>query len=184
MKVDTADIPLVPASARKPVFLWGMPGSGKSTALKWLCSRLDIRGVDTDLMIAEAFGDTIPALIRRHGWTWFRQEEHRLLKELLTEPPRLIATGGGTPCHLGNDALMLAAGEVVYLHAPQQILIRRLRSSAEERPLLLQQEQDLGLAINQLLDQREPVYRQAHWIFITDQDKAWLPALAGWIMIR
>lgn len=175
------EAPLWPDLAGKPLILWGMPGAGKTTALEWLCTRLGLQGADTDRRLADTHGAPVPVLIRRYGWNWFRDQEHLLLKMLLNDPPQVIATGGGTPCFHGNHQLMLHAGIVVYLHAKVETLCRRLASDTAIRPLLPDGGQALQTTLSGLLRQREPVYRQAHWTFLTGGDELWLPGLAGWI---
>jgi len=168
----------------RPLFLWGMMGAGKSTALAWLQQRMGLRGLDTDEVIQGRFRVPLSTLIRERGEDWFRLQEHRLLEELLLQPPDVIATGGGLPLHFGHDRLMLDHGEVIFLHAEADELARRLASGRTARPLLDPFGEDLVSGLQTILEERLPVYRQAHWTLWTGPDSHWLPALGGWIQDR
>jgi shikimate kinase len=177
-------IPLLEEGPFRPIFLWGMMGAGKSTALAWLQQHMGLRGLDTDEVIQGRFRTPLATLIREQGEDWFRLQEHHLMEEFLLNPPDVIATGGGLPLHFGHDRRMLDLGEVIFLHAEVDELARRLASGRTERPLLDPFGEDLISGLQSILEKRLPVYRQAHWTLWTGPDSHWLPALGGWAQHR
>lgn len=77
------------------IVLIGMPGGGKSTIGR-LLGRLTGRPVyETDDMIAEAAGKTIPEIFEESGEAEFRRIEHQIICEAGKKSGSIIVTGGG-----------------------------------------------------------------------------------------
>ncbi len=122
---------------KTPIFLCGMPGSGKSTLGKKLASRLGIRFIDLDKAIEEQTGKSPAAWIVEDGEQDFRRIESEILQSLNTLECSVVSCGGGTPCFNDNLNWMLLHGKVVYLDVPIGMLLQRLQQAdADERPLL------------------------------------------------
>jgi shikimate kinase len=111
-------------------------GSGKSTLGRALAEKAGYRFIDMDERFEQEAGVDIPEFFCHSGEDEFRQKEHEMLKSLVKEEDAVIATGGGTPCHFDNMEMMNAAGITVYLKVSADELYRRLKDSADERPLL------------------------------------------------
>src|SRR5690606_16650552 len=73
----------------------------------------------------------------------------------------VIATGGGTPVFGGNMDTMLRAGCVVYLTSETETLIRQLRRTDLNRPLLYHLELNAA-NLSALLAKRREFYERAH----------------------
>ncbi|HOY29610.1 MAG TPA: shikimate kinase, partial [Flavobacteriales bacterium] len=114
-----------------------------------------------DRVIEQRVGPIKP-FFEREGEAAFRAVETQVLHELLAAPPAVIAMGGGTPCEGDNLERMKAAGTVVWLDVPMDVLMPRIERSGGDRPLLagLSGEQ-LRTRVQQLLEPRVPFYSQA-----------------------
>lgn len=120
----------------KLVFLYGPPGSGKSTIGRLLAENLALPFIDLDLQIEETNGLPIPDIFAREGELWFRQLEKAELAEVLKLEWGVVALGGGALLDHENRVWVEAAGPVLCLSASPEILHERLDSTPVERPLL------------------------------------------------
>ena len=123
---------------RKPnIILTGFMGSGKTTVGKLLARHLDYRFVDTDQLIEERSGLTIPEIFRQKGEASFRALETEIARELATERGLVISTGGRLMLDAVNAEALGAGGRVFCLIAsPEETLKRVSMDSAHKRPLL------------------------------------------------
>lgn len=118
------------------IFLYGPPGSGKSTVGKALASRLQMRFVDLDQAIHSKTGKPITQIMEDSGESGFRDLEGAVLREELAGTEAVIALGGGTLLRAKNRKLAEANGKVICLKADPRILLERLAADCEPRPLL------------------------------------------------
>lgn len=120
----------------RPIFIVGMPASGKSTFGRALSRVLGRRHIDLDRYIENRFRTTVRELFATRGEEAFRALEGAMLREVGEFEDVVVATGGGAPCHSGNMDYMLARGETVWLQAPVGRLMQRIRLRPDKRPLL------------------------------------------------
>ena len=73
----------------------GMPGSGKTTLANIVAKELGRKVVDTDDMIVEREGRSIPEIFASEGEPYFRSVEAQCVKEASLMEGVVIATGGG-----------------------------------------------------------------------------------------
>ncbi|WP_291145709.1 shikimate kinase [Hydrogenophaga sp.] len=152
-------------SLTSPVFLVGLPGSGKSTVGRQLARRLGLPFVDVDHAIEARIGCSIRSFFEREGEDPFRAIESMMLDELSMGPSKIISTGGGAVLRSENRDLMRERGSVVYLRSSPEELIRRLRHD-RNRPLL--QVADPLAKLRELHAQRHPLYAEtAHFTIET-----------------
>lgn len=144
-------------------FLVGMMGAGKTTVGKKLARRLNCEFIDLDQAIEARTGVSIPTIFEFEGETGFRERESRVLAELVCNPNRVIATGGGVVLDPRNRAILQGVGLVVYLHAPAELLFSRTRHD-KSRPLL--QVADPLQRISELVLRRDPLYREVADIIV------------------
>ena len=150
---------------RRPIFLVGMMGCGKSTVGRRLAASLGRRFVDADKELEARCGVPIATIFEVEGEAGFRRREAALIDELTQEPGLVLATGGGAVLLEENRRRLRARGLVVYLRATVQDLWLRLRHD-KVRPLLQTPEPRKRIA--QLVEVRDPLYQEcAHLIVQT-----------------
>ncbi len=125
-------------SEKRNIYLYGPPGSGKSTLGKFLAEALCLQKIDTDELVVELEGRNIPDIFQTDGEAAFRAAEKRALAEAIERAGdgAVIALGGGTLLDDENRARCEATGTVICLEAPApEELERRLNSAPGSRPL-------------------------------------------------
>ncbi len=137
------------------IFIYGPPGSGKTTLGQRLARHLNRPHYDLDTLIAARSGQTIPQIFARQGETVFRQIERAVLEETLLLTPGIVSLGGGALLDQACRQKVEAVGEVICLNAPLPVLLQRLRPADGERPLLAG---DLAARLQALLAQRADHY--------------------------
>ena len=142
--------------------LVGFMGSGKSSVGRILSSLTGFALVDTDTLVAQEAGQSIPAIFKRHGEGHFRVLETKVLQSLIGRIGLIVATGGGVIISAQNRELLPQIGPVVWLDASPEHLYQRVKNS--KRPLL--QTADPQRTLEELYHQREPLYREAATIRI------------------
>lgn len=138
------------------IFLYGPPGSGKSSVGALLASALELDFVDLDVEIEKSSGSTIPQIMTEWGEPGFRDIESVALRRVVKAPARVIALGGGALLREANRALAESKGEVVVLTAELETLAGRLQKDLNQRPLLAG---DLTGKLASLLERRLEHYR-------------------------
>ena len=98
------------------ILLIGMPGCGKSTVASLLAKRLGRRLFDTDSMVVEATGRSIPDIFATDGEEAFRALETDAVRKCGMESGAVIATGGGVVTQRRNYAPLSQNGRLVFIH--------------------------------------------------------------------
>jgi shikimate kinase len=124
------------AGQPRSIALVGLSGAGKSTVARALAQRLAMPVADSDAMLAAREGMPTAALLTARGEPAFRELEAAALADALGGAPQIVATGGGIVLREANRALLRARALVVWLDAPDTVLLARLRADDYERPLL------------------------------------------------
>jgi shikimate kinase len=140
------------------LYLVGMMGAGKSAVGRPLAQALGYRFIDADQALERTTGRSISRLFADEGEDGFRDLETAVLDQLAHWHSLVVATGGGAvtrPVNWGH----LRQGVVIWLDAPESVLLRRLRADATPRPLL--RDPDPASRLRTLLEQRRPLYAQA-----------------------
>lgn len=140
------------------IVLIGLMGSGKSTVGRMVAHMLGFQFADTDHLIIEQAGCSIPDIFAREGETGFRLRESAVLRSLLGCRHCVIATGGGIVTQPRNLPLLQHLGFITWLEADARLLARRTASN-NDRPLLRGEEPPL-VKLERLLTERKPLYKQ------------------------
>ena len=111
-------------------------GSGKSTVGRKLSSATGLNFIDLDNFIQTREGRTVNDIFIEEGEDYFRETEHRLLKEIIEKDNFILSCGGGTPCFFNNMSLMKKNGITIYLKMTVDAIYSRLLKSPDNRPLL------------------------------------------------
>lgn len=140
---------------KSKIWLYGPPSSGKTTIGQRLAADLDRPFWDLDGEIEKHSGKAIPQIFADDGEVGFRERERAALQEVLAREEGIIALGGGALLSSENRALVEAAGPILCLTAPFEILLARLQAAAAERPLLAG---DAAARLRELLERRAAHY--------------------------
>ena len=145
------------------IFLWGMPGSGKSTLGKKLANHLSYSWIDTDVSIEKSEGKTIEQIFNEEGEEKFRTLEENCLDELLSLKQTVISCGGGFPVFNNNATKMLEAGFCIYLDANLELLCQRILEGKDQRPLFSGVNlEKINDNLRNLFQKRQFIYELAH----------------------
>jgi shikimate kinase len=107
------------------IVLTGFMGTGKTTVGRLLAERLGFGFVDTDELVVQRDGRTIPTIFAEEGEAYFRGLETAVALELSTQSNLVIATGGRLMLDPVNAAALEKNGRVFCLTAsPEEILAR------------------------------------------------------------
>jgi shikimate kinase len=147
------------------LYLVGMMGSGKSTAGRQLAAQLGYRFLDADHSLEQVAGRTIPEIFASEGEAGFRQLESAVLNQIASWHSLVVATGGGVVTRPENWGQM-RQGVVIWLDAPEELLLERLTADPTPRPLMAAADPAARLAA--LLAERRPLYAQADLHILQD----------------
>ena len=147
------------------LYLVGMMGSGKSSVGRHLAEALNYRFIDADTSLEQVAGRSIPEIFASEGESGFRALESAVLNQIASWHSLVVATGGGVvtqPANWGE----LHQGVVVWLDAPDAILLQRLEADPTPRPLM--EAEDRAERLAALLAERRPLYAQADLQILQD----------------
>ncbi len=140
-------------------------GSGKTTIGKKLASRLGYLFMDMDKVIEEECRMTISRIFDEKGEVEFRRMEHELILRIIQMEDVVISTGGGVPCFNKNMKLINKHGISIYLKMKPEDLLKRLKGSKYERPLIRDLSPvELDQYISEKLKEREPHYLESKYV--------------------
>ncbi len=128
------------------IILVGMPGCGKSTVASILSKMTGRELVDTDAMIAENEGMSIPEIFEKHGEDCFRACEIRAAESAGRLNGKVIATGGGIVTREENLDALRQNGKIFFIKRDISLLSR------DGRPL------SNGADLNKMYEKRLPLY--------------------------
>lgn len=116
--------------SKRNLVLIGMPSCGKSTVGKILANELDMQFVDSDEVITQKAGISIPEIFEKYGEEDFRKLESKVIAEISLRQNTVIATGGGAILNKRNIDLLKENGIVIFIDRPLENLL-----PTDDRPL-------------------------------------------------
>ena len=116
-----------------PIYLIGLPGSGKSSIGILLSKKMNLKHIDLDKKIIEKENTNIYDLIKIKGEKYFRFIETEILKKN-SYGKKIISCGGGIVLNPSHKNIM-KKGTVVYLITDLEKIKNRL-SRGKKRPLM------------------------------------------------
>lgn len=138
----------------RPIFLIGLPGSGKSTLGKALAQALGWSFEDMDNYVEQLSGSTIPALFEQ-GEAYFRDWESQACLELAQRRKTVVACGGGVVLRQKNVQVMVDQGRILWIDRPLEAIRQDIDRST--RPLLQKDSE----ALTRLDQERRALYAEA-----------------------
>jgi shikimate kinase len=150
------------------IFLIGPMGAGKSTIGRQLAEALSFRFEDSDHEIQRRTGVDISTIFEYEGEEGFRNREQQAIADLTNQEGIVLATGGGAILREASRQNLAARGVVIYLQcSPEQQFSRTNRD--RNRPLL--QTEDPLERLRQLMEEREPFYRQVADLVVSTEKR-------------
>ena len=143
----------------------GFMGAGKSSVGKALARRLRAEFLDVDERIMAEMGKTVAEIFATEGERAFRKRESMAIRDAVSVPGRVIATGGGSFLDEDNRKRLKAYAPVVFLDISPATVLARLGRDAS-RPLL--SAEDREKAVKELMESRRPAYLQADFRVSTE----------------
>ena len=99
----------------KKIYLCGFMASGKTTVGKALSKKLNIDYVDTDELLVETYGQSIPEIFEKYGEEYFRDLEHNIAKKTADMKCKVVSTGGGMLTFDRNGEVLKKGGTIICL---------------------------------------------------------------------
>lgn len=134
---------------KRSIVLVGMSRSGKSTLGQLLSEKLNRPLIDTDTVVIERTGMSIPEIFETQGETHFRDLESAVVSDVCRTGGVVVATGGGAVLRAENVDEMKRNGMVVFLDRPLETIL-----PTDDRPLANTVEK-----VRKLYTERLPIYR-------------------------
>ena len=143
---------------QQSLVLIGPMGVGKTTIGRRLATALRCVFRDSDEAIETAAGRSVSDIFNDFGEAAFRDGERKIIARLLSEPPMVLALGGGAFMSAETRALIRQHATSIWLDADLDTLMKRV-GRRDTRPLL--QTDDPRAVMASLLAKRNPVYAEA-----------------------
>ena len=147
------------------LYLVGFMGTGKTTVGRMVAQRLGFTLLDSDQEIERQQGRPITQIFAEDGEPAFRALEREFIARGHPAAHTVVACGGGMVVPPGMLEMLREKGVVVCLHASIETILRRI-SGHSHRPLFNVENPEARL--RELYAQREPVYRRAGTLILTD----------------
>ncbi len=153
-------------------------GCGKSTLGHMVQEVIQYGFLDTDHVISEQLGQSIPDFFKQHGEPAFRDVESQLVEQLIDSSIQhhVISTGGGIITSERVRELLPELGFVVWLTASPKTIHQRTKNN-NNRPLL--NTPDPQETIRQLLEKRIPYYQEVAHLKLSTDDLSFQEIVAG-----
>ena len=137
------------------VILVGVPGAGKTTVGKILAELLGTTFADSDHIIEEKAGKSIPDIFLQDGEPAFRALEADVIADYIAGGEGVLALGGGA-VHNESTRELLKKHNVVWLTAGLAQAVDRVGMN-KNRPLLLG---NVRGQLSELMAKRVPLYQE------------------------
>ena len=136
---------------KRNLVLIGMPSSGKSTLARALAKQTGRTLLDTDTLIADRAGKSIPEIFAEQGEAAFRALESDVIQGLSASTGLIISTGGGAILNPDNVRRLRRNGLLCCIRRDPSLL-----RATPDRPLSRSPE-----ALRALYETRKEAYRKA-----------------------
>jgi len=118
------------------IVLLGFRGTGKSVVANILAKKLGRNVFSIDQMIINETGMKIPAIVKKWGWSRFREIEAEIVVKAVAKAKNaIIDCGGGVVLNDENIRVLKQNGKTVLLQANLNTIISRIKNDVN-RPSL------------------------------------------------
>jgi shikimate kinase len=158
---------------RDSIALIGFMATGKSTVGKALKDRLgrDYEFIETDQIIIDIAGKSIPEIFAEDGELKFREYEVEACKKAAQLSKSIISCGGGVVLYGTNIENLKQSCHIVLLTATSEVIYSRaMKEGKEIRPVI--NKKDPFKEIEKLLRHRESYYKSAAELIIDTTEKS------------
>lgn len=149
----------------KPIVLVGLEGSGKTTVGRRLARRLAMPFHDSDQEIINKIGLNITEIYNEKGEDFFREQETKVINQLLQKGQLVLSTGGATFINQKCFDLIKEQAVSVWIKTDIETVISRIVKKAN-RPALAGG--DTREILERLIKERSPFYEKANIIVETN----------------
>ncbi len=141
------------------IVLIGYRGTGKSSVAKILAERLKWPLISTDADIVKKAGLSVPEIIQKRGWDYFRDVESKICQRVGAKDRTIIDTGGGAVLRKENVDALRRHSRVFWLTAEVATIMERIKNN-KDRPALTQNKNYVD-EVEDVLKERLPLYKSA-----------------------
>jgi XRE family aerobic/anaerobic benzoate catabolism transcriptional regulator len=143
------------------ITLIGLRGAGKTTLGRRLAKHRGVPFFELDREIEREYGATIGEILQLHGQPGYRRFERETLQSVIAKnPAAVIEAGGGLAADPETLPLLLERSLAVWVRASPEEHMQRVIDQGDLRPMARSREAMREL--KDILNAREPFYRQAH----------------------
>ena len=150
-------------AGKENIFIGGFMCSGKTSVGIELSRRLGWAFKDTDKVIEERAGITVPEIFATLGEPVFRKHEFDAVSEALDGERQVVSLGGGALVNETLRKMILSQARLVILDVRPETVLSRAEKQKGTRPLL-----DSG-NVRALMVKRRPAYATCHIRVATDE---------------
>ena len=152
------------------IALIGFMATGKTSVGEALAKKLNYKFIETDKVIEEEAGKSIPKIFAEDGEVLFREYEIAACKKVSQYNSYVISCGGGAVLNKINIDYLRKKCHIVLLTASiEEIYSRIMKDGKETRPVINKHEPKKE--IREVLKFREPFYKAAAEIIIDTTGK-------------
>jgi len=137
--------------------------SGKTSVGMELARRLGRPFTDTDRVIEQRAGMTVPEIFSTLGEPAFRKHEFETVADALDGGGQVVSLGGGALVNEELRAMVLSRATLVILDVQPETVLTRAEKEKGARPLLDSSN------VRALMTKRRPAYAQCHIRVVTDE---------------
>lgn len=158
LRIGTCEVRQMSLEQPRHVALIGFMGVGKTTVGGLLAHRLGWLLADTDRMVEQQYGESIPVMMEERGEAYFRSREASVVRDLLEDDGvSVIACGGGVVLDAESRRLLKEKSVTVWLRADPGDCVNRIEVGS--RPLLAKHA-DPRKAANEIFESRKGYYAE------------------------
>lgn len=154
---------------KENIVLVGPMGAGKTTIGKRIAQHFNCDFFDSDKVIEEKTGVSIPLIFELEGEDGFRKREAEVLQNLMSKEKIVLATGGGAVLLEENRNVLKENSIIIFLNASLEQLYKRTCRD-KNRPLL--QTENPKEKLKKILSERIDIYRDLSQLIIDTDNQS------------